>query len=477
MKAAVAPAPAASVVTKTTTITTEPRASMPDFWDYLETEIPRSDPHWDKHLLYIYRQNAMGPSTALGKFVRVISVPGQQDIPLDDKEAIEWGIRQVFGGGNFRLILKRGSERITEGKTSNDAPQKAPASIPEPNFIAPASSPGYGGNDPTAAVAQSAIHAMQGKESEAMRVAVGTLEAAASVVKRLTEAPPAAAPTAADNLTQQFMAAMMQRALNPPDQLETFARMMALMKEATSHPAPAPVAGGTGIAGVDITVGKILETGLERILNPAPVAAPGSATSVSSELVRSLPMIGQLVVQGMQEWRAGMQAQAAAAAAMAAGRQPASPPAINGHAVPLPAARSAPPPGTILNMPPPASSPPSTILSPESAPAPPSTPQPGGDMTPPLVWIESRLIEFLRTSATADEAAEKFADFLELSCPELTDKLVAAGKESVATLFQSEPVLREGTIGMPPERIQEFINKFFACVTEAPGEEPAGKPN
>ncbi len=98
-------------------------------------------------------------------------------------------------------------------------------------------------------------------------------------------------------------------------------------------------------------------------------------------------------------------------------------------------------------------------------------------MTPPLVWIESRLVEFLHQSSTAQEAAEKFADFLELSCPTVIDQLLTVGKTAVAGLFQSEAVLRDGTAGIPQERLQEFVDKFFACVSDdaAPGGEE--KPN
>lgn len=463
MKPAVAQAPASTIVTKTTTITSEPKAAMPDFWEYLEGELPKTDPAWDKHILYIYRTDP-GPSTALGKYTRSISVPGYRDIPLDDREELEWGIRQIFGGRSFRLILKRGSERITEGKCFNDAPPKAPPAIPEGNVVTPV--PGAM-TDPTAAVARDAIHAVSNRESDALRVATETLAAAGTMITRMA-APVTPPPTPQDDLMRQMMAAMVQKMMNPPDPLESFARMLALVREANPHPpAAVPGSGGTGNAAVDTTVNKILETGLDRILNPPP--APGSTISVGSELVRALPMIGGYVVQAMQEWRLGMQAQSNLMPPGGPGMRP------PGQVPPPP--RSALPAGTIPSVP----AQPGTPAQPTMPPvAPGAGMTPGGDMTPPLVWIETRLVEFLRQSATAEEAADKFAAFLELSCPELVDKLIAAGKDQVAQLFQLEPVLREGTAGMPPERIREFLDKFFAIVSgEAPASEdkPAAKPN
>jgi hypothetical protein len=476
MKAGVPQASTPTVTTKTTTITSEPRSQMPDFWEYLEHEIPRCDPNWDKHLLYIYRTDP-GPSAPIGKFVRAISVPGQREVPLDDREQLEWGIRELFGGRAFRLILKRGSERITEGKCFNDAAPRNPPAIPDSNVVMP--SMGMGNmSDPTASVARDAIHTLGGRDSEAMRVAVGALQATADMVTRMTAVesrPPAPHPQ--NDLMQQVMVAVVQKAMNPPDPMETFTRMLTLVRESQPHaPAVPPGAGGTGFSAVD----KIIEKGLDRILNPPP--PPSAGVSMGGELMRALPAIGQQVVMAMQEWRLGMQAQAEAMRAAAAPMRNPPPatlkPALPAASGPVQVSRPGPLPGTTLTMPTQATAgaPQQTLLTMEPAGAPPAGVPIGGDMTPPFMWIETKLVEFLRDSPTVDEAVDKFAAFLELSAPNIIDQLLGFGKETVGKLFQTEPVLREGTAGMPPERITEFLDKFFSAVSE-PAEESATKPN
>lgn len=43
-------------------------------------------------------------------------------VQIGDKEEAELALMKKYGGKAFRLILKRGSERVTEGKVYSDAP-------------------------------------------------------------------------------------------------------------------------------------------------------------------------------------------------------------------------------------------------------------------------------------------------------------------------------------------------------------------
>src|SRR5208282_932105 len=123
------PATNETVVTTTTKqVLPGPNRTTVDFWPYIESLKPED---WTKHIVYIYRTDPRvsmygDGSSAIEKITGYLELgPGRQ-IPFNSKEEVELGIREKHGGKAFRLILKRGSERIAEEKCSNDFPARYP---------------------------------------------------------------------------------------------------------------------------------------------------------------------------------------------------------------------------------------------------------------------------------------------------------------------------------------------------------------
>src|SRR5208282_4183786 len=123
---AVSPSPNNETVVTTTTKQVLPAQNRTtvDFWPYIESLKPED---WSKHIVYIYRTEPRvsmygDGASSLEKITGFLEMrPGVQ-IPFNSQEEIELGIREKHGGKAFRLILKRGSERIAETKCSNDYP-------------------------------------------------------------------------------------------------------------------------------------------------------------------------------------------------------------------------------------------------------------------------------------------------------------------------------------------------------------------
>jgi len=407
----------------------------PDFWEYVEKLEPKD---WDGppgHTVYIYRTDPRSSNYGTGesnidKCSGFIEVRPGVNVPFNDREEVELAIREKHGGKAFRLILKKGRERITEGKVSNDAP---------PRFVsAPISSNGSSSapmvtpaeDYSTADVAKTAMHMVANHDAQAIAVGVNALQGAASVIERLTRAPVAPVPNATDDVLKQALAVMLQKALNPPpppDPLELFAKLLTLQNQlAGAHPAAG--------AGANPIVDKILEAGLERVLNPIPT---GPISSASAELVRALPTIANAAMEGVREWRLGAEAQLHTAEIMAGRVPPALPP---GAAAP---ARPPAPPQRATNP------------SPEVQPT---------MQGPSVDFIESKIIEIMREPCSAEEAADRTMEFLDRLDEKLPAQLASLGETGLMQLFQSRPILQQAVQNLP--RLQEFIKAFLKYAAE-----------
>jgi hypothetical protein len=387
----------------------------PDFWDYLETLKPAD---WDRHLLYIYRRDSdSGPTPQLEKCVGTMVMPDGSRVYLGSREETEFAIVQKYGGGTYRLILKRDHERLTETRVVGEGPRK--------NVQLPLE---YGGGptvssmgDATADVANHAISTIAGQERQAVDVAVNALRGASDVIQRLSQPPAAPVASATDDLMKLALVKMLERALNPPDPLELLTKLLTLMNQLNGS-------GGAGGGGAPPMVQKILDTAVEKLLNPPP---SGPVSSASAELVRQLPAVASYASEALAQWRAGVEAQRDTAAIMrgvpAPARLPGSGPAA---------------PGTIV--------PPSANGSAEGA-------MPGA---PSLEFIEGKIVEIIREpSLSAVEAAENVFAFIETVSPLMLAQLKSLGEAGIFNLFQSRPVLRTAATNVP--RLQDFIREFL----------------
>ncbi len=116
-----------TITTRTLPIDPDPQArSTPDFWEYIEKLKPEE---WSRHIVYIYRTDPRASNYGDGqsnidKCPGYIEMRDGTQVPFNDREEVERAIQEKHGGKAFRLIVKRGHERVTEGKCCNDAPPK-----------------------------------------------------------------------------------------------------------------------------------------------------------------------------------------------------------------------------------------------------------------------------------------------------------------------------------------------------------------
>jgi len=400
----------------------------PDFWDYVEKLEPKD---WDGppgHTVYIYRTDPRSSNYGTGesnidKCSGFIEVRPGVNVPFNDREEVELAIREKHGGKAFRLILKKGRERITEGKVSNDAPPRfvsAPIST-NGNSSAPMVTPAE--DYTTADVAKTAMHMVANHDAQAIAVGVNALQGAASVIERLTRVPVPVQPSESDQLMKQLMLAMLQKALNPPDPLDVINKILPLLNHG----------GGGADPLTNPLIAKIVETGLDRVINP-PMSGPVS--SASAELVRALPTIANAAMEGVREWRLGAEAQLHTAEIMAGRVPPALPPGA--AAPPRPPAPQR-----------------ATNPSPEAQPT---------MLGPSVDFIESKIIEILKEPISADEAADETMAFLDRLDEKLPAQLASLGDTGLMQLFQTRPILQQAVQNLP--RLQEFIKAFLKYAAE-----------
>jgi hypothetical protein len=417
------------VVQTTTTRRVFPADSIPsekkapEFWAYLEA-LP-SD--WNRHLLYIYRRiGESGPVLPLEKCSGYMAMPGGSSVPLNNREEVEFAIASKYGGGTYRLILKNGSERVTEGRITAEGPAKNT----QPQILVD-NSPQVGADGATNnEVAKTAMHIVANREAEAISVGVSALKGAADVMQRFAQQPNA--PSENDQLMRQLMVAMLQKALNPPDPIEIFTKLLPLLNH-----------GGGGAA--NPLVDKIIEAGLDRVLNPA---ITGPVSSTGAELVRSLPQVVSHIGETVREWRLGSEAQLQTAALMAG--KAALPPGAPG--APAVAAAAA-------------------VTPPRQQPA---QARPTIEETAMIEFIETKIVEILAEATSADEAAEETFIFLDRVNQQLPKQLASAGEAGLMHLFSTKPILQQAMQNLP--RLQDFIKAFLKYAAENIGDSPPVAP-
>jgi hypothetical protein len=377
----------------------------PEFWEYIE-KLPAD---WDRHILYLYRRTSdTGPLIPLEKCAGYMTMPDSTQVALNNREEVEFAVARKFGGGTYRLILKRGSERVTEGRIIVEGPPKAV----QPQIFEQGQGPTVttmGENGGIAAVANKAIDTMAGQEHQAVNLGLAMMNTAAGVVRNFAD-PGRGAPSEADQMLRMMMIKMMEKMIDRMDRVE------------------APVA--PVVQGSNPIVDRILDSAVEKLLNPGP---SGPVVNASAALVQQLPAVASHIGEAIREWRFGMEAQRDAILAQQRGAQ--SP---NGAQVQRPVAH--------------------TVLPP---PQPNPTPAPGVNV---MDLIETKIIEILSEDLAIDDAAEESFGFLDRMDPAIVKHMVSLGEQGLMNLFQSRPILRQATTNLP--RLVEFIRAFLKYARE-----------
>ena len=435
--------------TVTTVLPSDP-LSQPqkmEFWDYARSLPAEWGNPPDRHLLYVYRILAeTGPMAPLEKCTRM-TLPDNTQVDVRNREEFEFGLFQKYGGGTYRLILKRGAEWIAQDRVRFDGPAKNT----QPGILADATAqanPSQTG-DAKSDVAISAMNLVGNRDAEAVNVAISALKGASDVVQRFSQP----GNGNGGGMNDLVMQAIIHRALNPPDPMESFLKFATLLREFGIF------GGGAGGGPIHPAVQKIIDTALERFGNPVP---SGGSVSTGAELVRQLPQIGGYVAEAIREWRVGTEAQLQTAHIMASQR-PALPPG-NGNGQPAPGQ-----PGRPITQATQISAP---AAGPSPAPAPGALPM----GAPSLEFIESKIVEILQRDIPTNEAADEVLSFLDLMAPSMVEQLAQLNETQLMQVFQSRPTLRQYH---DLARLQEFVRAFlkYAKPEPAPGVDTASKPN
>lgn len=411
--------------------------TTPNFWDFIES---MTDEMWaGDFMLYIYREDPKpsnyGGSNCLEKCPGFMIMPNGVRLKMDSREDVELAIKEKWGGKAFRLILKKGRERLTEGKCMNDAPPKYPdtaASMYQQNPLPNAPAPGSSSD----VVATRAMDLVANNNPQIMTVAMDAIARAADLVARHNPQPPAA-PSLDSELDRALRQAMLQKFLAPPpDPFEMLVKFKQLMGDS----------GGGASSSMNSIVDKFLTVAAERVFNPVP-AATGRTTllDIGREFI---PVLGTV----MHEYRLSREADARITEIQRSAMPPQAVPAVPQQN----------PPALPATMPAPAATPAA------AAPQAPAAPT----MTFPQ--IEAHIAGIIsNVEFTTDEAVDEVLAFLYNTDPRLVglllnppslDPRLKTGKDGLMQLCTYEAPFKACLSNVP--RLSEFLDKFIVAATE-----------
>jgi hypothetical protein len=413
--------------------------TTPEFWEFIETMNP--DMWASDYILYILREDPKpslyGGTNTLEKCPGyIVMADGTKEL-LSSREDIELAIKRKYGGKAFRLILKKGSERVCEGKCVNEAQPKFPDATMQ-GYAHPL--PSAAQQSDANAIASKAIDTVANQPQEVMNIAINALRASAELIAKSAAPPPA--PATENDLDRALRQAMIAKLLAPPaDPVETFLRI----KQALGD-------GGGG--NTNALADKILTSAVDRFMNP--VAASTGKTTLLDLGREVIPLVATTARDAVHEWRLGVEAQVRGVElSRGMNPQPAAQPA-NAPAAPA------------------IDAPPQATAQPAAQPNAPS-----GE--PPFDWLAIKIVEILKeNSYTIDEAVDETLSFLyrahaaivpQLLDPPKLNPQLAAGEQGLLQLFQHHQMLKQ--IPVNP-RLVEFIKKFIAAAKEAELQRTAG---
>jgi hypothetical protein len=418
-------------VVSATELENEKGSRVPDFWEYVESLKPEQ---WSDHIIYLYRQEPKtttfpgAPPAYLDKYTGTIEVRPGITVAMDDAGTIQQAIKEKFGGRVFRMILKKGKERVTEATFSTEAQPKYPDNSPQYANQNPL--PGTPATD--ASVASKAIDAMAAQPLDSVRMAMEVLRGASEIVMRHgAAATPAPAPPV-DDFDRQLKQAMIARLLNPPDPFEMLVRFKTLMGDSNG-------AGGPMME-------KILGAAVDKILNPLPpVTGRTTLLDIGREFI---PVLGTV----MHEYRLSREADARITEVQRSAMPPQPAPVVQQNPSPAPA----------------------VLPAPQPAPVPAAAPQAPPAPTLTFPQIEAHIASIISNSEfTTDEAVDEVLAFLYNTDPRLVGALLnppslnhqlKPGKEGLMMLCTYEAPFK-ACLSNPP-RLSEFLDKFIAAATQ-----------
>jgi hypothetical protein len=376
----------------------EAEKTSPDPFEYME-QTPRDK--WDQgeHLIYLYRleppvyRNVPGPT-----YVTKYAAP----VTLDQ-------IQQEYGGGLWRLLVKRGRERVADR-------QYAVCGAPRDLSRSDNGLPATGGNGAsTDSVLSQAVNLAANPTAQQATTAILTSAASASI--------------------------QMVRD-NAPKQL-TVQELVVLAKE-LSPKTQSFLESPLGIALAGKLIDRLFADPTDQFIRMAEIMTKFNGGSSSGDwkaaLVNAAPQLANAVKDTVQELRLGAEAQARINA---------------GHTIQqaaLPAANAAPPPAA----PNPSASAPNVLQMPAS--------QPTG--TPPMEPFETKLIELLNDPKMTGDAA---GEILDQTWPRAVDEVARYSVDQIMVAFSTRPILQPHAQN---PRLREFLTQFLQWANESDAPAP-----
>lgn len=401
----------------------ESRTPQPDAFDYM------ADPrNWDSsHIVYIYREDPRRVTTGEAVYDEVSPNP----ITLEY-------VREKWGGRVFRIIVKKGSSRVSDKRYSIDLPAKYPqdsgaavtAAAPHPN--------GPGTNDVVRSV-------LEGQPAM-VAASVGIMQNAANTAMEMVRnaVPPVKAePDALDQLEKaKRILTPMQSAMPARDPFMDKI-LERIVDKMFAEPAAAAIAPAAPAKSLVDTLREIKE--LAGLVGYVPAGAAGGGEN-SNVLVSLAPLVIDGIKEVSRNFAIAMQAQAAARA----GQPP--PRAVNAPGAPAPGVQRNPAPaptGTILPMPPIAAAPAPTAQS--------ATEEIVRQVQQRMAVMDEKLVEIVTPLQPGDEtrtapgstdgetvlaaAAQRAIDFLDECDPTYISNAVNFGLERTLMFLQGDPGL------------------------------------
>jgi hypothetical protein len=372
-----------------------------DALEYMEAIAPED---WHLHMVYLYRMSPAAPN-GQRTYLEKLATPFDQEY-----------LRQKYGGGMFRIFVKKGTERVKDSLVSVEG---------SPKFIVAEGGHASAAPDATAVTsegAQVAREVMQLLREELAKSRGGAnLETIAitnaldiqksaflggiETIKQSIIAGGGHAQDPMAEITKQFMSTAITKMLNPSDPIETFGKMAEAM----------------------------------RSLN---MGGGGGRGDLGSAIVQALPAVAGHIRDGLREWRVGMETQARIINAQRGGTTvevPASPVAAE-SLTPHHAEESA--------------------ASATAAPA--SVAGSGG--RPSDEWIKQRIVNMFVNNLPGDVVGV----WLENTAPEILDHLAQYTPEQlIPGLIAKDPIL---SVITRDTRLPKFLGELLEYANE---QEPA----
>lgn len=357
----------------------------PDFWDYIEALRPEE---YGRHIIYVYRWLDSGELSASTKV----------SVPIDI-----FGLKEVVGGGAFRLILKNGPQICR--RIEKCILEGAPKTISD---VHSASTANAGGETNAVNRLCNLLETMLAQQNggsagaDAFRGALSLQEAGfKSVLSNVQAMTPA--PVQTDNPFS-----------NPTTMLNFFVMAKQLF-------APS---GGNSVKETLEMIAALKDAGI--------VGGGGDGKfSIAQEVLRLAPQVLGQLGQGMTAMAEAKKAEANAAIVVAGGGRPALPVAVNPNPLPTPIETTAAPPA---------------------------------EATPPaqnaiIQFIESKIADLVMDEKlSVAEAANDALAFLQVAAPMIMKQLLEGGEPTMNHIFNSEPAFAR--VPKNP-RLTEFIKKFL----------------